>query len=98
MRHSLELLSSILNFGGGFVLVLDALTIKQRVRVESTQRELQAAAKERGINLEAPGGQPLSTEVDLLLWLSNRSLRWARFGFGTMCLGFLLDFIAKLLG
>lgn len=87
------LFSAALNFAGGAVLTLDALTIRRRIRAASGTRKLQEILTKLGRPdvLMGPDAKPLNSDAAIDLWLSTRTLEWTRVGFALMTAGFLID-------
>jgi len=102
---TLEIWSSVLTFGGGTLLTLDALFVGRRIRTEKGAIRLQTALKKRkeenrsknpSFTLTDENDKPLKTETELSLWLAKMMFHWAWEGYLLVTAGFVLDFISKL--
>jgi hypothetical protein len=99
LKLAIELLGSMLTFAGGFVLTLDALMVRRRILSESGIQDLLNRWEQAGeANTFTYKGRPLNEQINLQLFLAEKTLIRSRVGLGLVTAGFLLDLVGKLVG
>jgi len=95
----IEILAPVFNFAGAAVLTFDALRARQNVREKSGAKDLINFLRSihKGNLLVDEQGKPLDSPTAIDDWLAGRTLRYGWIGFVLIAIGFLLEFISKIL-
>ena len=97
VEFRLDALASTLNFIGGAILAVDALTAGRRSKARRGMSILVEAANHLGEKdlLSDPQGHPLKNESSIERWVDWRTMRAARIGLALLAVGFGLDLYSK---
>ncbi|HZQ90317.1 MAG TPA: hypothetical protein VFA60_00820 [Terriglobales bacterium] len=95
MSNNAEVAGVLLNFFGGVILAIDALSAESRDVVDEGTKAATEDAAAAGVPVRTGGGRPLSYER-FRRGVVRHSVVLARLGFGLMTLGFGCDLYSKL--
>lgn len=98
MANGFEIAGSCLTATGAIWLLIDALSIRSRIKSEAGATRLREILEKTGAGdvLKDKRGIPLNSEKALRLWFAERSITWNWIALAFISAGFVLDLIGKL--